>query len=340
MSLEKCPLCDLALIESRPDSRRRWVAWCHCARCGQFGISDRLLITKNERFASVRVLLSGIVREYRDAESESLFREPFPEIITEHNFETIAHSRGVPTTPPEQLERLLLAIGKQTPYLGESTGPESLDVWAARAFVPTAEHASSLLGVVKKKEWITETSIDGKWSYRMTMEGLEEYYELARRSGQGDQCFIAMWYQTEVLDICKKFILPAVEQCGFKPYLVGVDPQDDRIDNKIIAEIRRSRFMIADLTGVRGGVYYEAGYAQGLGRPVMWCCHESWRTNVVSTLEPNATASPDGNVPCDLKAWKELVHFDVRQFPFNFWSTGEEWRNLTISWIESRRHVI
>ena len=33
------------------------------------------------------------------------------------------------------------------------------------------------------------------------------------------------------------------------------------IPSEIISEIKRSKFMIADLTGYRGGVYYEAGFA-------------------------------------------------------------------------------
>ncbi len=34
------------------------------------------------------------------------------------------------------------------------------------------------------------------------------------------------------------------------------------------------RFMIADFTGHRGGVYFEAGFAHGLGIPVIWTCRE------------------------------------------------------------------
>jgi hypothetical protein len=40
----------------------------------------------------------------------------------------------------------------------------------------------------------------------------------------------------------------------------------------MISQIRRSKFLIADFTGHRGGVYFEAGYAMGLGLPVFWTC--------------------------------------------------------------------
>jgi hypothetical protein len=41
-----------------------------------------------------------------------------------------------------------------------------------------------------------------------------------------------------------------------------------------MTEIRNSEFVVADFTGQRGGVYYEAGFAMGIGRKVIWCCHE------------------------------------------------------------------
>ena len=42
----------------------------------------------------------------------------------------------------------------------------------------------------------------------------------------------------------------------------------NKIDDEIVAEIRRSKFIIADFShgsdGARGGVYFEAGFAHGL----------------------------------------------------------------------------
>ncbi|QQR90034.1 MAG: hypothetical protein IPJ88_18070 [Myxococcales bacterium] len=48
-----------------------------------------------------------------------------------------------------------------------------------------------------------------------------------------------------------------------------------KIDDEIVVEINKSRFLIADFTGHRGGVYWEAGYATALGIPVIHCCNGS-----------------------------------------------------------------
>ena len=75
----------------------------------------------------------------------------------------------------------------------------------------------------------------------------------------------------------------------------------NKIDDEIIAEIRRSRFVVADFTcereKVRGGVYYEAGFALGLGLPVIWTCR---------------------------KDCLDYLHFDTRQYNHIVWETPEE----------------
>ena len=77
----------------------------------------------------------------------------------------------------------------------------------------------------------------------------------------------------------------------------------NKIDDEIIAEIRRSRFVVADFTSEedkpRGGVYYEAGFAMGLNIPVIWTC----RADMI------------GN-----------VHFDTRQFNHITWDDPEDLR--------------
>ena len=66
-----------------------------------------------------------------------------------------------------------------------------------------------------------------------------------------------------------------IEDAGYQA--LRIDKKEDvvKIDDEIISEIRRSRFLVADFTqgndGARGGVYFEAGFALGLGIPVIFC---------------------------------------------------------------------
>lgn len=80
------------------------------------------------------------------------------------------------------------------------------------------------------------------------------------------------------------------------PVVINLEHHLNRIDDEIVVQIRRSRFLVADLTGCRGGVYFEAGFAMGLGLPVIWTCKETSQRK---------------------------LHFDVNHFPFLWWNPNK-----------------
>ena len=65
-------------------------------------------------------------------------------------------------------------------------------------------------------------------------------------------------------------------------------------------QIRDSKFVIADLTHGNQGAYWEAGFAEGLGKPVIYICEKS------KFEEPG---------------W---VHFDTNHNTTITWSEGDE----------------
>ena len=52
-------------------------------------------------------------------------------------------------------------------------------------------------------------------------------------------------------------------------------PKAGLIDDRLRVEIQTSRFLIADLTHENAGAYWEAGYAEGLGKPVIYTCEKA-----------------------------------------------------------------
>jgi nucleoside 2-deoxyribosyltransferase len=46
----------------------------------------------------------------------------------------------------------------------------------------------------------------------------------------------------------------------------------NQIDDQMRVALRTSRFVVADLTRGNRGAYWEAGFAEGLGRPVIYTC--------------------------------------------------------------------
>ena len=115
-----------------------------------------------------------------------------------------------------------------------------------------------------------------------------------------DQGFIAMWFDESMNDVSKA-ITKGIEQAGYKAVRIDNVEHNKKIDDEIIASIKRARFVVADFThgekdGARGGVYYEAGFAHGLGIPVIFTCQE----DIV-----------------------EDIHFDTRQYNHITWKKEE-----------------
>jgi nucleoside 2-deoxyribosyltransferase len=80
---------------------------------------------------------------------------------------------------------------------------------------------------------------------------------------------------------------------------VGKVQDNDNINDTIMAGIRAAQVIVADVTYQRNGVYFEGGFAMGLGRHVVWMCRED-----------------------DLKN----VHFDTRQYRHIVWTDHQDLR--------------
>jgi nucleoside 2-deoxyribosyltransferase len=108
----------------------------------------------------------------------------------------------------------------------------------------------------------------------LSTKGWNQVQPLPHPGGFPGRCFVAMWFSDQTRDAYERGIEPAISDAGFKSIRIDRKEHNNEIPDEIIAEIRNSEFMVADFTGQRAGVYYEAGFAMGLGRRVSWCCRK------------------------------------------------------------------
>lgn len=110
----------------------------------------------------------------------------------------------------------------------------------------------------------------------LSMEGWRRVRPAPRPGGIPGRCFVAMWFDDSMNEVFELGISKAVTDSGFPPPIrIDRKEHNNQITDEIVAAIRDAEFVIADFTGNRGGVYYEAGFARGLGRPVIYCCKDS-----------------------------------------------------------------
>lgn len=83
--------------------------------------------------------------------------------------------------------------------------------------------------------------------------------------------FVAMRIGNGLTDrLYNKSIRPAVRECGFTAARIDKIEYKEDVDDRILDEIEHADIVIADLTFARPSVYFEGGYAAGLGKPVIY----------------------------------------------------------------------
>ena len=136
--------------------------------------------------------------------------------------------------------------------------------------------------------------------------------EQLRERSTNEQVFVAMWFDQSLNAAYKEGFAQGIAQAGYAPYRVDQDTHhSDKLDDRVLAGIRHSRIVVADFTCEKfireghtecegrpnGNVHYEAGFAHGLGLPVIYTCH---------------------------RACKAYLNFDTRQINHILWTDATD----------------
>ncbi len=79
-----------------------------------------------------------------------------------------------------------------------------------------------------------------------------------------NQIFVAMMFSADMTSIYENGYKPVIQSLNYAAMRIDEKDYTGSIIDEIKSEITDSVALIADLTGNRGGVYYEAGIAKGL----------------------------------------------------------------------------
>ena len=191
------------------------------------------------------------------------------------------------TTDPDDFEREYFGLLSHSGCIGESDLIFLLNYLDQRGLIENSGRHDEIKGCT------------------LTVEGYARLDKIRETGTDSSKAFVAMWFDDSMNDAWKQGFEPAICDAGYEPFRVDKKEHINRIDDEIIAEIRRARFVVADFThgdnGARGGVYYEAGFAHGLGIPVIFTCLDKVFGN---------------------------IHFDTRQFNHIVWKHPEELRAM------------
>jgi len=282
MPTSPCPICGAnSPVVQIPE---RQISRFACPRCGHYEITDQ------------DVHLGGIP-EPRHLLSAFL-RERFERTKRPYRFEDRGESKSFPQglvewPVSEKLNRALLRLAERSTAFGSPSEAQPDQDWPLAQAKNAAEFGRML------SHWIRAGALENPsgGSFVVTGPGWSLVEELRPRGvAKSKQAFVAMSFAAEY-DHAYDGIKDTLAAVGWKPWRADREDYQEKICDRIVAEIRRSGLMVAEFTAQRPNVYFEAGLAMGLGMPIIWCVRQDAMSEVA---------------------------FDVRQYPYVVWSGLEE----------------
>ncbi len=277
--MKECPICKEEIIYSQLGSETFDVT---CPRCGNYHITG----------SALRILGGSSLSDREIGNISGWLTNNPPFEISSYQIEFLKQLE----TPSfhERADKLLEHLEKETKFAGQFINEEIS--WLSAGWCINHKELEELIDFLEETERIENANTLGSISLKIRPAGWAHLESLKKINSDKKQGFVAMWFNDEMQPIYKDIISKAIFEAGYTPHRVDQREHNDKIDDEIISQIRKSRFVLADFTGHRGGVYFEAGFAKGLGLEVFWSCREDELDN---------------------------LHFDIRQYNCITWNMGE-----------------
>jgi len=270
---KNCPVCESELIDicnhHGGDPRDKDY---HCPQCGKFSLSGTLVATIHSKLDTTvkKAILSHAIRKMQRQQ-----KWPF---LTHDVVTKILEDQSLPQ-PHEQVDNLIRWLGDNLSGPGEEIRINHKNHQAILGAVNQAGfgfiidymHNHDLIegDLTKDRGILHEAEIT------LIFDGWDRYESIKRGSLDSQTAFMAMQFNDSELDIAYlQCFKPAVEQTGFNLVRLDEQPIAGLIDDQLRVKILTARFLVADLTHGNQGVYWEAGFAEGLGKPVIYTCEK------------------------------------------------------------------
>jgi len=267
-----------------------------CPRCGEFKISGTAQsIISRDLGIETRAKISGWVREQNQSGSTPM--------LTSENLAKVIE-RPIPSFI-ERATKLLIEAESGLKNLGDRFNINDPRFLAA-TYSSSSDDVLFLLKLLND-QGLAEAVVMGG-DCEILPSGYMQLDEMKSKVTTSSQGFIAMWFHEDLNETYTNGFQLGVFDAGYSPVRIDHTEHINRIDDEIIKQINASKFVVADFTGHRGGVYFEAGYAMGADIPVFWTCKKD-----------------------DMSE----LHFDIRQFNCIDWETPEELASRLATRIEA-----
>lgn len=302
----KCPICDFDVIfdtqicvkldKDGVDSEK-----FRCEICGEFNISGSLYSSEYFKDLNIaqRAALSHISRTNFENNNTPFVFDSYR--FTEDSIEKLkAKNRK------SQSIDIIVKTGEVFEKTGEKYLLNRFKDFSIFGSVSPLQFDSVLKELGGNGYIFLNATSDGRTEISLTTAG-EEIFEKEKLGHiSGNYIFIARKFENKELDtLIKDYIKPLIKaEMGLDVFDLSELSQAGVIDNLMRQRIREAKLVLADLSDGNWGAYWEAGYAEGLGKPVVYLCKESVFNE--ATTRPHFDTNHCTTIMWDLEKTEDL----------------------------------
>lgn len=264
--MNKCVLC-------HPNERDKYSQingdqWeINCNICGKYKITEEAIREITAKHIPLHII-KGYIRFQSNVKNNKIS-------ITKENINSILLDPLIPKSFSEKVNILLLNLEAQSKLLGGKIELNLINDYVYSFVQKSSEFTYILLGLDDSGFIQYVSGKDNKGVVKLLFKGYEKIEKIKETAIFSNQCFVAMSFDKTRDPIYDNIIYKVINETGYSPYRIDRDEHKELIPFKMIEEIKNSKFVIADCTLQKDGIYFEAGYAMGRGLPVIWLCEKS-----------------------------------------------------------------
>ena len=323
----RCPFCGSQNLKF--DNREWERIGVNCPVCGRYVIN----LKDMEKIEPLKDKIASILYHSEKSDTRIIGDETF----YDENKNDFARPRFIPLDSAENLypskfstkiEYMLWDIARRTEFFGNSTD-YSYEEFCSAFFIrkfdakgnPLDDSIISfqihkILSYLQSKA-VNYTEVDMTEGFPIHIElnpnGWQRIEALEIADKNNKNVFIAMAFGEET-KATREALKSGIINAGYNPILIDEVTHNHQIVPEMFKKIRDSKFLVIDISIPNMGAYYEAGYAYGLGKEVIFCCNEKSFDSQDKNMRP---------------------HFDVSQKQMIRWKDESDLTKQLAQWIKS-----
>jgi nucleoside 2-deoxyribosyltransferase len=305
-SEQKCPICGLEAYVA--DAGELFGDFISCGKCGKIIIEDSASsYFKGKDSSRFRACLYYYLNHFSKNNKKTYLVIDGDEKSDKYNTVSVQEINSIyPRNISERIDLILQNLAILSGHIGaEIRIPTTPGEFEHILFIGengSSDERNTILEMMVSQglivnDRITKPPVPIEF-LRIAFSGWQRIDELNKINSLHLQGFIAMKFDDSMKEI-QQAIEQAISDAGYIPQIMNKHQHNGQVIPEMLYQIRMSDFLVADLTGNRGGVYFEAGYALGL------------KKEVIFTVNQNILDDEEGIPPQDRR---NSPHFDVAQY--------------------------